>query len=83
MSITLTAMPVRRQRPVLSKPVQWAEVDWKMTADTDSAQAAATRRRVIDAYADGETLVIGTHYAAPCAGHIVRGESGVWFRAKR
>ena len=63
-------------------PVQWAEVDWKMTADTDSDQAAATRRRVIDTYADGETLVIGTHYAAPCAGHIVRGESGVWFRAK-
>jgi glyoxylase-like metal-dependent hydrolase (beta-lactamase superfamily II) len=64
-------------------PVQWAEVDWKMPADTDAARAAATRRRVIEEHADSDTLVIGTHYAAPCAGHLVRGESGVWFRARR
>jgi glyoxylase-like metal-dependent hydrolase (beta-lactamase superfamily II) len=64
-------------------PVQWAEVDWKMPADTDSAQAAATRRRVIEDHAGADTLVIGTHYAAPTAGHLVRGESGVWFRARR
>ncbi len=64
-------------------PVQWAETDWKMNADTDSAQAAASRRRVIDEHADSDTLVIGTHYAAPTAGHIVRGDNGVWFRARR
>lgn len=64
-------------------PVQWAEVDWKMGADTDSQAAAATRRRMIEQHADSDTLVIGTHYAAPCAGHITRGEAGVWFRAKR
>lgn len=64
-------------------PVQWAELDWKMPADTDSAQAAATRRRLIDEHAGTDTLVIGTHYAAPSAGHLVRGDSGAWFRAKR
>jgi len=63
--------------------VQWAEVDWKMPADSDSAQAAATRRQVIEDHAGTDTLVIGTHYAAPTAGHLVRGESGVWFRARR
>lgn len=63
-------------------PVQWAETDWKMPADSDPAQAAASRRRVIEAHADGGTLVIGTHYAGPCAGHLVRDGSSVRFRAK-
>ncbi len=64
-------------------PVQWAEVDWKMLADTDSEQAAASRRRVIEDHAGSDTLVIGTHYAAPTAGYLAKGEAGVWFRAKR
>jgi glyoxylase-like metal-dependent hydrolase (beta-lactamase superfamily II) len=63
-------------------PVQWAEPDWTMPADSDSAAAAATRRRMADALADSSTLVIGTHYAPPCAGHLVRGDQGVWFRAQ-
>jgi glyoxylase-like metal-dependent hydrolase (beta-lactamase superfamily II) len=63
-------------------PVQWAEPDWKMPADTDSAAAAATRRRIAGALADEPVLVIGTHYAPPCAGHLVRGARGVWFRAQ-
>lgn len=53
-------------------PVQWAELDWKMPADSDSARAAATRRRVLDEHAGRATLVIGTHYAPPCAGRLVR-----------
>jgi hypothetical protein len=64
-------------------PVQWAEVDWRMPADTDSGRAAESRRRAIDADADRRTLVIGTHYAAPCAGHLVRGALGVWFDTKK
>ncbi len=62
-------------------PVQWAEPDWTMNADSDSAAAAATRRRMAESFADTCVLVIGTHYAPPCAGHRVRGEQGVWFRA--
>jgi glyoxylase-like metal-dependent hydrolase (beta-lactamase superfamily II) len=63
-------------------PVQWAEPDWKDNADTDSQAAAATRRRIADTLANASVLVIGTHYAPPCAGHLVRGADGVWFRAK-
>ena len=63
-------------------PVQWAEPDWKMSADSDSTAAAATRRRIASALADEPVLVIGTHYAPPCAGHLVRGARGVWFRAQ-
>jgi glyoxylase-like metal-dependent hydrolase (beta-lactamase superfamily II) len=62
-------------------PVQWAEPDWKMSADTDSAQAAATRKRMRAEHADRPVLVIGTHYAAPCAGHIVSSAGGFAFRA--
>jgi len=57
-------------------PVQWAELDWKMPADSDSARAAATRRRVLDEHAGQPTLVIGTHYAPPCAGRLVRVAGG-------
>lgn len=62
-------------------PVQWAEPQWRMTADSDSAAAESTRRRIADSLTDTPVLVIGTHYPPPCAGHLVRGERGVWFRA--
>lgn len=62
-------------------PIQWAEADWKMAADSDSAQAAATRRRLLSEHADGDLLVIGTHYADPCSGHLVRRDGGFAFRA--
>ncbi|MBW2269203.1 MAG: MBL fold metallo-hydrolase [Deltaproteobacteria bacterium] len=52
-------------------PVQWAEPDWKMGADSDSAAAAATRRRLLGEHLDGDLLVIGTHYAPPTAGKLV------------
>ncbi len=57
-------------------PVQWAEPDWGMPADSDPEMAAATRRRLRDEHgrpAGGPagTLVLGTHYAAPSAGRIV------------
>lgn len=64
-------------------PVQWAEPHWKMRADSDSGEAARTRLRLIEEHADSATLVIGTHYAAPCAGHIVRHADGHRFDTKR
>jgi glyoxylase-like metal-dependent hydrolase (beta-lactamase superfamily II) len=64
-------------------PVQWAEPTWKMPADVDAAAATATRERIGNLLADEPVLVIGTHYAPPCAGHLVRGSRGLWFRAQR
>ena len=63
-------------------PVQWAEVDWEMPADTDSKQAAETRRRLLAEHADRGTLVIGTHYAAPTAGRLRRRGEGHVFEAE-
>jgi glyoxylase-like metal-dependent hydrolase (beta-lactamase superfamily II) len=64
-------------------PVQWAETDWRMVADIAPAQAVATRRRLRRDCAEHAVLVIGTHYADPCAGHVVASDGGFAFRAKR
>jgi glyoxylase-like metal-dependent hydrolase (beta-lactamase superfamily II) len=64
-------------------PVQWAETEWKMVADTDSAQAAATRRRLRGDAIRRAALVVGTHYASPCAGRVVAADDGFVFRAQR
>jgi glyoxylase-like metal-dependent hydrolase (beta-lactamase superfamily II) len=57
-------------------PVQWAETDWTMIADSDSGQAAGTRRALIAEHGGTGTLVIGTHYATPTAGRIVADARG-------
>jgi glyoxylase-like metal-dependent hydrolase (beta-lactamase superfamily II) len=64
-------------------PVQWAEPDWAMPADTDSKQAGATRRRLLDEHSDSALLVIGTHYAAPTAGYLVTQGNGHVFRTAK
>ncbi len=61
-------------------PVQWAEPDWHAVVDTDPAQSSATRRRMIAEHAGRGTLVIGTHYAPPCAGQVVKTADGARFQ---
>jgi glyoxylase-like metal-dependent hydrolase (beta-lactamase superfamily II) len=53
-------------------PCQLAHIDWGITLDFDSAQAAQTRRDVFADSADRSVLVIGTHWAGATAGRIVR-----------
>ena len=56
---------------MMHHPVQMAMPDWASRFDYDPAAATATRRAFLDRYADGETLVIGTHFATPTAGRVV------------
>ena len=58
-------------------PSQMAHPDWAL-GDNDSEAAAQTRRRLFAEWADQNVLVIGTHFAAPTAGHVVR--DGAAFR---
>ena len=44
--------------------------------DFDTAAAIATRRRVFAQYADTPMLIIGTHFAGPTAGKLVRDGDG-------
>ena len=63
-------------------PVQWAEPDWAMGADSDSSAAAATRHRLLAEHTDGPLLVIGTHYAPPTAGRLVKRGGGTRFETE-
>ncbi|MFM5893339.1 MAG: MBL fold metallo-hydrolase, partial [Novosphingobium sp.] len=53
-------------------PCQMPHPDWSPAFDEDPAQAAQTRARLFGEWADGEVLVIGTHYAGPTAGYVRR-----------
>ena len=57
-------------------PCQMAHPDWSL--DADPKAAALTRRRLFAEWADQPILVIGTHFAAPTAGQVVR--DGAAFR---
>lgn len=60
-------------------PVQMTRTDWCSSADYDKAEGRSTRERLLEDYADGDVLVIGTHFATPTAGHIRRlPEGGYW-----
>jgi glyoxylase-like metal-dependent hydrolase (beta-lactamase superfamily II) len=56
----------------LHHPCQMARPDWCSPADTDSPQAMATRKATLDRLADTPVLMIGTHFATPTAGKVVR-----------
>jgi len=53
-------------------PAQFRHLDWFDIADDDPKRAEQTRRTFAARYADTPTLVIGTHFGGPTAGHLVR-----------
>ncbi len=56
----------------LHHPIQMARPDFACSADTDPKQGEATRWSMFRELAGGPVLVIGTHFAGPTAGHVVR-----------
>jgi len=59
-------------------PCQMARTDWCSSADYDREAGKLTREGLLARYADGEVLIIGTHFATPTAGRIRR--DGAQFR---
>jgi glyoxylase-like metal-dependent hydrolase (beta-lactamase superfamily II) len=57
---------------MIHHPCQIAHADWSSSADWNQTLAAETRTAFLQRYSDRPVLVIGTHFAAPTAGHIVR-----------
>jgi len=53
-------------------PCQLAHPEWASTADYDKKAGEATRRRILSEMAGEPILMIGTHFAGPTAGHVVR-----------
>jgi glyoxylase-like metal-dependent hydrolase (beta-lactamase superfamily II) len=57
---------------LMHHPAQMAHPEWGSNFDSDFEQAIATRRAFLERYGDKPILVLGTHFAAPSAGRIVR-----------
>lgn len=57
---------------LMHHPAQCAHPEWRSSADSDGEAAVKTRRDFLARYADRPVLVIGTHFATPTAGKIVR-----------
>jgi glyoxylase-like metal-dependent hydrolase (beta-lactamase superfamily II) len=57
---------------MMHHPCQIARPDWSPSFDSDKVAARATRKAFLGDVADQPTLIIGTHFATPTAGHIVR-----------
>jgi len=53
-------------------PCQMANPHWAASMDYDQNASTATRRAFYDKYAGTPVLIIGTHFATPTAGHLVR-----------
>jgi glyoxylase-like metal-dependent hydrolase (beta-lactamase superfamily II) len=61
--------------------VQVAAPEWCSNFDTDQVAGERTRREFIDEHADGDLLVIGTHFGGPGSGRIVSTDDGHEFAA--
>ena len=61
----------------LHHPCQFAHPQWCSGFDSDREQAVATRLSMFERLCDGPTLILGTHFATPTAGHLKR-DGGAW-----
>jgi glyoxylase-like metal-dependent hydrolase (beta-lactamase superfamily II) len=55
---------------MMHTPLQMARVELSSSFDTDPDRARVTRRAFLQRWADGSTLVIGTHFGTPTAGLV-------------
>jgi glyoxylase-like metal-dependent hydrolase (beta-lactamase superfamily II) len=62
---------------LMHHPVQMAHPEWGSHFDSDFNEAIATRRAFLERYGDKPILVLGTHFATPSAGRIVR-DGNAW-----
>ena len=73
----------KRQRAMITgdmlhHPCQFGHPEWSPSFDSDPIAGASMRRVVMETVAGDDILVIGTHFAAPTAGHVKR--DGAAFR---
>jgi glyoxylase-like metal-dependent hydrolase (beta-lactamase superfamily II) len=67
---------------LMHHPIQGAEPDRAGNFDADKARACATRREFLERYGDTPSLVIGSHFSEPTAGHFVREGQGWRFNVR-
>jgi len=64
---------------MIHHPCQIMEPTWSSLADVDAGQGSSTRAAFLDRYCGSSTLIIGTHFATPTAGYVVRAGQGFEF----
>jgi len=64
---------------MMHHPCQIARPDWASSFDWNQEQGRATRKAALSRWSNGNYLVIGTHFASPTAGKIVRDGDGYRF----
>lgn len=64
---------------VMHHPCQIAHQEWTTGADTLPEQTVETRKQFINKYLDTETLIIGSHFAYPVAGHLTTVDKEIEF----
>jgi len=57
---------------MIHHPIQVAHPDWICEFDNEPPLATETRKAFVERYCDKPVTVIGTHFAGPTSGHIVR-----------
>ncbi|MGD0076163.1 MAG: MBL fold metallo-hydrolase [Candidatus Binataceae bacterium] len=57
---------------MIHHPIQVAHPDWVCEFDNEPPLATETRKAFVERYCDKPVTVIGTHFAGPTSGHIVR-----------
>jgi len=65
------AMHVVLTGDVLHHPVQLTEPGLRVGFDEDPEEALATRRRLLQTYADTNTIILPAHFSGPVAGRII------------
>ena len=64
-------------------PVQMTRTDWCSSADYDQSEGRLTRESLLAELVDQDTLVIGTHFATPTAGHVkALPDGGYWLKVE-
>jgi glyoxylase-like metal-dependent hydrolase (beta-lactamase superfamily II) len=66
---------------VMHHPCQIARPDWSSDFDSDKVLSKKTRGSFLSLFGDTRTLVIGTHFCGPTAGHLVSDGAGYRFEA--
>ena len=57
--------------------------DWCSSADYDQSEGRLTRENLLAELVDQDTLVIGTHFATPTAGHVkALPDGGYWLKVQ-
>ena len=64
---------------LMHHPIQCRYPEWDDNFDVDLPQAKETRRAFCERYADTGILVLGTHFATPSAGKIVKKDDSFRF----